>query len=325
MLVIGPAVVLGLVLGGVVVVAWHRPVHAVGRGLSGGSATPSGTVAWSGPASPAAVAAASGSAATGSAPAAPAGCQPGVDSVVSLADASAPGGRRSVWIHRPAGPDRVTIPVVYALHGYPADPAAMAATLPQLLDQQICRTGRPFVLAVPDGRSGDLDTEWGDDSAGRFAIETFVTSSAVELVEGDLRRPAVARAIVGFSMGGYGAAALALRHPDEYRQVAAFSGYFHVDDPDRVFGADTARHAPDQLVDAGVGQRYFLVEGTSEDTGLEHGSIRGEADRFAGLLRTAGITVDVTHPPGGHDESTWYPQLGAMVDFLDAGWTATGG
>ncbi len=245
--------------------------------------------------------------------------------MLSVPDDTAAGGRRNIWVHRPPGPDRATIPVVYVLHGYPANPADLGTgSLPRLLDQEICRTGRPFVVAVPDGNAGDVDTEWGDDSAGRFALETFVTQTVVGLVEGAQHRPAAERAIVGFSMGGYGAAALALRHPQEYRQVAAFGGYFHVDDPDGVFGADTAAHAPDQLVNAGAGQRYFLVEGTDEDTPLQQGSIRGESDRFAAILRTAGITVSVAHPPGGHGEDTWYPQLGAMVDFLDAGWSGPG-
>src|SRR3954451_2783585 len=112
----------------------------------------------------------------------PTACGAGVDSTGSVTDASAPGGRRTVWVHRPAGPDRADLPVVYVLHGYPADPAALAmGSLPRLLDAQMCRTGRPFVIAVPDGRSGHLDTEWGDDARGRFAIETFVTQGAVGL------------------------------------------------------------------------------------------------------------------------------------------------
>jgi len=192
-----------------------------------------------------------------------------------------------------------------------------------LLDAEICLTGKPFVLAVPDGRAGNLDTEWGNDAAGRFAIETFVTETAVALVEGDQRRAPAARALIGFSMGGYAAAALALRHPDDYRQVAAFSGYFHVDDPDNVFGTATATHAPDQLVATGAaaGQRYFLVEGTGENSALQHGTIRGEADRFAGLLQAAGVAVLVRHPAGGHTEDTWFAELGAMVEFLDTGWS----
>ena len=254
-------------------------------------------------------------------PAAAPPCGPSSDAVLSLPDASAPGGRRAVWVHRPAGPDYADLPVVYLLHGYPADPAALAhGSLPGLLDREMCRTGRPFVLAVPDGRAGRLDTEWGDDARGRFAVETFVTRQAVALVEGGLRRAPTRRVIAGFSMGGYGAAALALRHPDEYGQVAAFGGYFRIDDPDHVFGADSGAHDPGRLLASAAGQRYFLVEGRDEHTALQRGSIRGEAERFAAELRSHQVSVAVLHPPGGHGNDAWYPELGALVDFLDAGW-----
>jgi S-formylglutathione hydrolase FrmB len=225
-----------------------------------------------------------------------------------------------VWVHRPAGADSVNIPVLYLLHGYPGSPTALSeGDLPGLLDQQMCDSGRDFVVAIPDGRAADTDTEWGDDANGAFAIEQFVTSTAIELVEGQYRRPAALRAIGGFSMGGYGAAVLALRHADEYRQVACFGGYYRSDDPDHVFDNDTD-HAPDQLLAAGTGQRYFLVEGRDEDTPLMVGSIRGEADRFARLLRSAGITVTVAYPAGGHSSQAWYPELAEMASFLDVGW-----
>jgi S-formylglutathione hydrolase FrmB len=240
--------------------------------------------------------------------------------VLSASDASAPDGRRRVWVHRPAGTDGATVPVLYLLHGYPSQPQDLVdSALPGLLDQQMCQSGHPFVIAMPDGRAGETDTEWGDAADGSFAIERFVTTTAISLVEGAHRRPAARRAIGGFSMGGYGAAVLALRHPDLYRQVAAFSGYYHPDDTDGVFDDDSA-YAPDRLVTAAAGQRYFLVEGTDEDTALMNGSIRGEADRFARLLHAAGVAVTVRHPPGGHDDATWYPQLGTMATFFDTGW-----
>ena len=249
-------------------------------------------------------------------------CAPGRSGPLSVPDASAPGGRRAVWVHRPPGPDRADLPVLYLLHGYPGDPQSLLDGLAALFDQQMCRTGRPFVVAAPDGEAGDIDTEWGDDAAGRFAIESFVTTTAIDLVEGARRRPAALRAIAGFSMGGYGAAALALRHPDEYRQAACFAGYFHVDDPDGVFGADPDAHAPDRLLDSPAvhGERFFLAEGADDHLPLMSGSIHGEADRMATGLRDRSMTVAVAHPPGGHAASAWYPAIPAAVDFLDTGW-----
>jgi S-formylglutathione hydrolase FrmB len=184
----------------------------------------------------------------------------------------------------------------------------------------MCRSGRAFVLAVPDGRAGGRDTEWCDDEGGQFGVETFVTTTAVALVEGGQRRVPALRAIGGFSMGGYGAAALALRHPDEYRQVAAFGGYFRIDDRDGVFGRQGAAHDPGQLLASAAGQRYLLIEGRDERTPLKNGTIRGEAERFAAQLRLHQAAVSVLHPPGGHDNEAWYPALDALVDFLDAGW-----
>lgn len=249
-------------------------------------------------------------------------CAPGHDETVSAPDPSAPDGRRTVVIHRPAGPDRADLPVLYVLHGFPSNPQSILNDLGPGLDAAACRTGRPVVLAAPDGRAGDIDTEWGDDAAGRFAIESFVTSTAITLTEGALRRPARLRALIGESMGGYGAAAIALRHPDRYGQALSFGGYYRVDDPNGVFGTDTSTHAPDQLVtsDTHSRLRFFLVEGDSEDTALMSGTIKGEADRFAALLRTESVTVSVAHPPGGHDDDGWLPATSDAVDFLNAGW-----
>ena len=86
-------------------------------------------------------------------------CSPGWDQVISLADTSAAEGQRRIWVHHPAGPDNGDIPVLYVLHGDPADPGAVFDTQVRALSPQMCRTGLPFVITVPDGRSGDWDTE----------------------------------------------------------------------------------------------------------------------------------------------------------------------
>jgi pimeloyl-ACP methyl ester carboxylesterase len=253
-----------------------------------------------------------------------AGCgSPGVDSVLRAPDRGAPGGVRTIWVHRPAGADRPSLPVLYLLHGYPSSAAAVRASgVAGLLDAQMCRTGRPFVLAVPDGQVGDgSDTEWSDAADGRFGLETFLLAAAIPLVERGGRRPGSLRAVAGMSMGGYAAAALALRHPQVFGQAVSFGGYFRIDDPDGVF-ADPAAHDPSRLIDrpGAAGVRFFLVEGRGEQTPLMHGSISGETERFAALLRQHRMSVATAHPPGGHDTATWYTALPAAVDFLDTGW-----
>ncbi|NYJ35811.1 alpha/beta hydrolase [Nocardiopsis aegyptia] len=253
--------------------------------------------------------------------------EPGTDRVVALPDDAAPGGERPLWIRRPPGPDSSDLPVLYLLHGSASThETLMEEDLGPLLDREMCRTGVEFVVAAPHGQeNGGATTEWADAADGRFALESFVTGQVIEAVEGEHVRPRGLRAIGGFSMGGYGAAATALRHPDLYAQVASWAGYFRVDDPDGVLGDRAAAHSPDRLLDGdGVDDlRFVLVEGTEEHTPLQQGSIRGEAERFAGLLTDRGMTVATLRPRGGHDFRTWGRSLPGVVDFLVSGWTAT--
>ncbi|WP_116245657.1 esterase family protein [Nocardiopsis sp. FIRDI 009] len=253
--------------------------------------------------------------------------EPGRDEVVTLPDADALGGGRPVWIRRPPGPDSADRPVLYLLHGSASTHRTlMDEGVGDLLDEQMCRTGVEFVIAAPHGQvASGVTTEWGDAADGSFALESFVTGAVIRAVEGDHIRPRGLRALGGFSMGGYGAAATALRNPDLYGQVASWGGYFRVDDPDGVFGEDTAAHSPDRLLDSTEVRdlRFVLVEGEEDHTPLQEGSIQGEAARFADLLAERGMTVATLHPRGGHDFRTWTRAFPDTVDFLVSGWSAT--
>lgn len=255
--------------------------------------------------------------------------QPGEDEIVRVPDRGAPDGKRPVWIRRPPGPDDAGVPVLYLLHGSTGTHRDIIdAGVGPLMDEAMCRHGVQFVVAAPYGQeTGRSDTEWGDDADGRFHIETFVTQKAIEEVEGDQRRPRELRAIGGFSMGGYGAAALSLRNPGIYRQVVSWAGYFKVDDPSGTFGpSPDSAHAPDQLLDnPGVADiRFKLIEGTDDHTPLQSGSIHGEAERFAKLLRERDMSVETHFPEGGHDFDAWNPTIPEAVGFLVEGWTEPG-
>lgn len=253
--------------------------------------------------------------------------EPGTDEVVTVPDTGAPEGGRPLWIRRPPGPDSADLPVLYLLHGSASThETLMDEDIGELMDRQMCRSGVEFVIAAPHGQERwGSTTEWADAADGRFALESFVTGEAIEAVEGEHVRPRALRTVGGFSMGGYGAAALALRNPGLYAQVASWAGYFRVDDPDGVLGDDTAPHAPDMLLDSDEVRhiRFMLVEGTDDHTPLQEGSIHGEADRFAGILAERGMTVATVHPRGGHDFGTWKRTFPDVVDFLVSGWSAT--
>jgi S-formylglutathione hydrolase FrmB len=228
---------------------------------------------------------------------------------------------RSVAIFTPPVANPAALPVMYFLHGLPGgasdlcNPGSAAALLAAF------RAGaQPFVLACPDGNpAGDSDSEWADSADGRTKLESFVTGSAITAVEGSDLRPRGMRALAGFSMGGFGAAAVALRHPELYSQVVSLAGYFHLDDPDKVFGTTKATqddHDPTALVSHSAGYRWFLAEADADALALT----AHDAERYSALLEKAGATVQLVRTQGSHAAGWAINQLPAAARFLSRGW-----
>lgn len=252
---------------------------------------------------------------------APAPTGPGRVTVLAL---PGPPGKtiRDVWVYRPAVPDSSTLPVVYWLHGYPDSPGAVfAAGIAHSLDAYFAAGHRPFVFVADDddeARRGD--TEWADASGGRDAEEGFLLHTVIPTVEGRYPRKRADRAIVGFSMGGYGAMNIALRHPDDFGQVASLAGYFHVDDPDRVFAGRSdliAANSPDRDVTRARGLHILLDDGGADRLPV----VEGESVRFARLLSSARIPATlVLQPAAEHDYQFVRSQFPVLETFLDYGW-----
>jgi S-formylglutathione hydrolase FrmB len=227
-----------------------------------------------------------------------------------------------VLVYRPAVPDSARLPVLYLLHGLPGSPGQLFAQshIAAALDRRFSHRGSPFVVVAPDGNGvHHRDTEWADSVDGYDRVEAFVTQVVIPAVEGRHRRDACHRAIGGFSMGGYGAMNLALRHPDLFGQVVSIAGYFRIDDPSGVFGNNPAArraNSPDQNVARARGLRIYLLDAEQEDLPL----VKGEALRFAGLLIHAGIPVELRFAPGTHAPGYVAAQRPEMADFLEAGW-----
>lgn len=238
----------------------------------------------------------------------------------------APGGSRprEAWVYRPGVPDGPDLPVLYFLHGVPGHPADVfdEGGLAAAMGAYLRAGGTPFVVAAPDG-AGEVhdDSEWADAADGPDQLDSFLTRVVIPAVEGAHRRDAAHRAIAGFSMGGYGAMNLALRHRDLFGQVAALAGYFHVDDPDGVFAGRpdlVAANSPDRRQAAARGLRILLLEGAEDDNPVT----RGETARYAALLEAAGIAVTVSFPPGRHGWSFVRDELPHLAAFLGPGWSA---
>lgn len=239
--------------------------------------------------------------------------------VLRLRAPDEPGGVRSVWVYRPGVPDSPALPVVYFLHGLPGSYLDLASIGVRHMLDSAFESGRlaPFVLAAPDGNSRRAwDPEWADATGRGLRLETFVTGRLIAAVEGPYRRNRQHRAIIGFSMGGYGAMNIALRHPGLYSAVASIAGYYDTDDEANIFGgrpALLAANRPDRHVAQGRSLRVMLADGSSDTVPV----VAGETRRFARLLRAAGATPVVDIEPGGHNGAYLAAELPRVFAFLD--------
>ena len=241
--------------------------------------------------------------------------------VLHLRSPDLSGGERKVLVYRPDTPDSESLRVLYVLHGFPGKPEdVFAKSVCTYLDTQFAAGTPPFVVAAPDGNGAvHPDTEWADSKDDEDRLETFVIEQVIPAVEGTHPRDRDHRAIAGFSMGGYGATNLALRHPDLFGQLVSLAGYYHVDDPDNVFGEDSTlikANSPDQNLTGAQNLHIMLLDFKSEDLPLA----RGEAARFHGLLKNAGVSSTLTYVPGNHDLAYALDQWPTEVNFLEAGW-----
>jgi S-formylglutathione hydrolase FrmB len=253
---------------------------------------------------------------------------PGTVTEVNVPSADTDWRSRPVFVYRPDVPADVVLPVVYLLHGVPGEPDRIMAAVKDDLDQAFTTGGEaPFIVAAPTGEgTAHGDTEWADAQDGKDMVESYLIKNVLPAVEGKTPRPAGQRAIVGFSMGGYGAANLALRHPDLFDQFASLAGYFHVDDPDGMFGSDSAVEAantPDDMVQKAAGKRALLLEDQDESDSL----IQGQAAEFAQRLHDCGCGVDLSWrvEPGDHGYDFVTSVFPKVITFLDQGFTTAPG
>jgi S-formylglutathione hydrolase FrmB len=245
-------------------------------------------------------------------------------SILHLRSPDLSGGEREVWVYRPNTPDTETLPVLYVLHGLPGGPEDFfTKSVCDYLDARVAAGHSQFVVVAPDGNGAvHPDTEWADSEDGEDRLESFVTEVVVHAVEGTHPRDRYHRAIAGFSMGGYGATNLAFRHPDLFGQLVSIAGYYHVDDPDGVFGGVPAlieANSPDQNLNRARNIRMMLLGFEGEDQPLA----RGEVARFHTLLEDAGVPSTTAYAPGDHDLSYALDQWPTEVAFLEDGWEET--
>jgi len=156
--------------------------------------------------------------------------------------------------------------------------------------------GLPFAVAAVDGGEASY---WhgprrdGTD-AGRLVREEFVP-----LVRERVGRPDLPVALLGWSMGGYGALLAAAREPDRFAGVAAASSALWLRPGDSAAGA---------FDDAEDSERHDVFELTAELASVPIRIDCGDADPFASSNRALRERLpDATggFRAGGHDKGYW--------------------
>ena len=221
----------------------------------------------------------------------------------------------------PTGYDTSTrrYPVLYLLHGggqtHTAFPSRAWFTREA--------SSREMIVVLPNGGRSFFANAAGLSSA---RYEDLIAKDLVEYVDANYRTLATreSRAIAGISMGGFGSALIALRHPDLFGTAGPLSAPFasaRADGPDAgasrlIFGAPGSdeRRARDPLtlVTQFVPETapYFYVACGLDD------SLLGASREFVRLLVTQNLPHRYVEVPGGHTWNVWDEQLKAFFDVL---------
>jgi len=196
-------------------------------------------------------------------------------------------------------------PVVYFLHGLPANAAAYTGN--DWLVDALERAG-PAILVIPQGaRVGDTDPEYLNWGAGRN-WETYVATEVPRYVDAHFRtiRSRSGRAIVGVSAGGYGAMILGLHHLAEFSVIESWSGYFHPTDPTGTVSlprepAASARNLVGDLRSDEKQEPTFI----GFYVGRGDARFRSDNERLDAQLAAAHVPHTFDVYPGAHTTALW--------------------
>ena len=204
--------------------------------------------------------------------------------------------------------NRVRYPVVYFLHGLPASSQGYRG-----VGLVAGRIGAGAILVAPQGaRDTDTDPEYLDRGPGH-RWETAIAQELPRFVDHRFRtiRSRRARALVGVSAGGYGAALLTLHHLDAFSVVESWGGYFHPTDPSGWRALDLGSAAANRRASAhslvGTLRRQFAKQPTffAFYVGRDDRRFRHENEQLDTELDRAAVRHIFRLYPGGHEQRVW--------------------
>ncbi|MCL1872329.1 MAG: alpha/beta hydrolase-fold protein [Promicromonosporaceae bacterium] len=238
-----------------------------------------------------------------------------------VADPSS-GARIPVLVYLPQGYDPAsphTYPVIEGLHGYPGVPDSFRVLNFLSTADQLTAEHRlaPSIFVIPTiDMPAKLDTECVDGRPGQPQVESWLASvvPAWTVHHFRVQTERMAWATLGYSYGGWCAAALSMRHPDVYGAAVVFEGYFRPDfsptydplSPAAKVGFDLVRMAKDDPPPVAV---WVMTS-------------RGDAESWGTtgpFLGAAASPLDVTSlvvPQGGHSNLVFGRFVSPALEWL---------
>jgi enterochelin esterase-like enzyme len=260
------------------------------------------------------------------------------------------GGTRYYKVYLPAGYETsgLRYPVIYLLHGRGDNLSAWGRNK-ALLDELIAGGKMPAAIAImPDAPSSDRGGYWVDsaytkDTLPGAKIETGIINELMPHVDATYRtiQHRNARALAGYSMGGYGALRYALAYPELFCGAIVMSPAVYTPLPPagsstREFGAFgtgstlfvdeiyRAKNYPALLpafAAKNLPLKMFIAAGDDEYKNENPAEAGNDIDMEAHLLfsrvsRTANISAELRILDGDHDWVVWQPALREGLAYL---------
>ena len=157
----------------------------------------------------------------------------------------------SVYLPPSYATSRESYPVVYLLHGYTQTYGSYLAPVSAAQDSLIAKGEAREMIVVFVDAYNRLGGSWYLSSPTIGDYETYIVEELVAEVDSKYRTlpSRTSRGITGCSMGGYGAAHLALKYPEVFSVAAAMSGSYDWEHPGWEGDADSFSLEPNSWAD----------------------------------------------------------------------------
>ncbi len=213
-------------------------------------------------------------------------------------------------------------PAVLVLAGYPGHVLSLvnALGLPGAMNRGLAAgTVRPMVMVLMSPTLvPPRDTECADVPGGP-QVETYLARDVPAWVAAHLRTTGTT-AVLGASTGGFCAIKLATRHPAQFRQSVALSGYVHPlqdSTTGELYGHDRSLRVHSDAIwllhhGASPAVAYLLAASRTEH------QVYPQLLQFADALRPPASLSTIVLPTGGHNYGVWRTELPAALRWLSA-------